>query len=159
MYVTKDTAAKIIQEQKNQGKTFAMVSGCHDLLHYGHLAYFRFAKRQADYLLVAVENDESIKRSKGKDRPIMKLAERGEMLSDIQSIDLIVPVDEVYAFQDNDAPIIHYDLTKQLGIDVLVTHSVGDEYCREKRERAQNLGISFAASNEYSEITTNNRHY
>lgn len=154
MHVTTNTAAKIIHEQKNDGKTFAMVSGCFDLLHYGHLTYFNFAKRHADYLVVVTDIDETIALNKGEGRPIMKYDERVEMLRGMAAIDLVVGVDEVYCFDDKDTSAMYRDLEQKLGISTLVSNEAADKFWSNKEKDAEILGINFVLSKEKTNITT-----
>lgn len=143
MFVTTKTASRIIREQKNQDKSVALISGCFDLFHPGHLSLFRFAQKQADLVVVALEQDATIKNSKGDCRPLMNLDERADMLTDIASIDLITEIPEEYSFSDPDADQIQEDFNRALGIDVLVTTASEDLYQKEKQRRAKRLGIKF----------------
>jgi D-beta-D-heptose 7-phosphate kinase / D-beta-D-heptose 1-phosphate adenosyltransferase len=88
-------------------------------VHLGHVEYFRFAKRQGDILVVAVNTDDSIRRLKGPKRPIISEDDRISVLEELQSIDYLVRFDE-------DTPL---KLIEQIKPDVLVK---GADYSKEK---------------------------
>lgn len=95
---TLDEMTKIREDIREQGRTLIWVSGCFDLGHWGHLRYFACAKAYGDYLLVATNTDDSIRRLKGSERPVMDEIARVEALSHVESIDYIL------LFRD-DAPL------------------------------------------------------
>ena len=66
-------------------------NGCFDLLHSGHVFLFREAKKLGDVLIVAVNDDASVRKIKGPRRPIFPLRERLEILDAIQVIDYLIP--------------------------------------------------------------------
>ena len=69
-------------------------NGCFDILHAGHVSYLREARRRGDLLVVGLNSDDSIRRLKGDDRPVNTLDDRVLVLSELASIDYIVPFDE-----------------------------------------------------------------
>ena len=71
-------------------------SGVFDVLHLGHIHFFREAKNivgEKGKLVVAVHADEIVREKKGEDRPYMKLEERIELLSELICIDYVIPWD------------------------------------------------------------------
>ena len=99
--LTADALAGRLADLKSQGRTIAFANGHFDLLHVGHLRYLEAAKRQADILVVAVNDDASVRRLKGPDRPIVPAAERAELLA------ALAPVDYVTVFTgDSPAPLL-----------------------------------------------------
>ena len=58
-----------------------LVGGCFDLIHYGHIVFLKEARKQGDYLIVALESDDNVKKYKGENRPVHKQSERAEMSS------------------------------------------------------------------------------
>jgi len=80
---------RIRKKLKSQGRKVVFTNGCFDLLHAGHIELFREAKAQGDVLIVAVNDDASIGRLKGCDRPIFPLAERMEVLAAVELIDYV----------------------------------------------------------------------
>jgi rfaE bifunctional protein nucleotidyltransferase chain/domain len=72
------------------GRTVAFANGCFDLLHVGHLRYLEAAATEADRLIVAVNDDESVRRLKGEGRPILRAADRAELVAALRWVDYVV---------------------------------------------------------------------
>ncbi|MFH1339576.1 MAG: D-glycero-beta-D-manno-heptose 1-phosphate adenylyltransferase [Candidatus Omnitrophota bacterium] len=92
---------KIIPGLKKQGKTIAFTNGCFDILHSGHVSYLQEAKKLADVLIVAVNSDGSVKRIKGRGRPVIKLKDRMWAVAALESVDFVT-----YFEQDTPLKII-----------------------------------------------------
>ena len=90
----RDDAIKIIQNIKNQKKKIIMTNGCFDIIHTGHVKYLAKAKSLGDFLVVAINDDDSVKRLKGNKRPINKLENRAIVLNGLASVNLVVEFDE-----------------------------------------------------------------
>lgn len=84
----------LIQQQKASGRTVVMANGCFDLLHVGHIRYLRAAREEGDFLLVAINGDESVRKLKGPERPLMNELERAEILAALECVDLITIFDD-----------------------------------------------------------------
>jgi len=104
---------------RKQGKQIVFTNGCFDILHAGHVSYLRAARSTGDLLVVGLNSDRSIRRIKGKDRPVNKEADRIMILSELESIDYI-------AVFDQDTPV---KLLKAIRPDVLVK---GADYSRDQ---------------------------
>jgi rfaE bifunctional protein nucleotidyltransferase chain/domain len=89
---------------------FVFTNGCFDLLHKGHVSYLEQARKLGTGLIVALNADESVKRLKGEDRPINRLADRMEVIAALESVDYVTWFDE-------DTPL---ELIRLLLPDVLV---------------------------------------
>jgi len=76
------------------GKTIVTTNGCFDVLHVGHVRLLRAAKAGGDVLVVAVNDDESVARLKGRGRPLVPLADRLEILAALEPVDYVVPFSE-----------------------------------------------------------------
>jgi rfaE bifunctional protein nucleotidyltransferase chain/domain len=72
------------------GRRIALANGCFDLLHVGHVRYLRGAAAEADRLVVAVNDDQTVSDLKGPGRPIVPAAERAEVIAALQSVDYVV---------------------------------------------------------------------
>lgn len=70
--------------------TLALVTGCFDLLHYGHFKFLSFAASKADKLIVALESDKYLKTNKGSARPLYNQKIRKYNLEQIKSIDEVI---------------------------------------------------------------------
>jgi rfaE bifunctional protein nucleotidyltransferase chain/domain len=84
---------KRINEYKKAGKTVVFSNGCFDLIHVGHVRYLQGAAMEGDILITALNSDESIKKLKGANRPLMPLAERMEIIAEFQCFDLVTSFD------------------------------------------------------------------
>ena len=71
-----------------------MTNGCFDILHAGHVSYLEEAKSLGDRLIVAVNDDDSVRRLKGDDRPINALEDRMLVLAGLAAVDWVVPFGE-----------------------------------------------------------------
>lgn len=103
----------------NKGKKIVFTNGCFDILHSGHIRYLQKSATHGDILIVGVNDDASIKRLKGEERPINCLEDRLEVLSALEFIDYVIPFSE-------DTPI---ELIKAVKPDVLAK---GADYTREE---------------------------
>ena len=79
---------------KNSGKTIVFTNGCFDIVHYGHTSYLETAKTLGDILIVGINSDDSVRRLKGKNRPINKEADRAAVISSLKSVDYVVIFNE-----------------------------------------------------------------
>lgn len=75
---------------KKQKKSICLVGGCFDVLHPGHIVFLQKAKREADILLVLLENDQRVKQLKGLARPVHSQRERALVLSALAFVDYVV---------------------------------------------------------------------
>ena len=73
--------ASTLSALRQKGFTIATLNGSFDLLHPGHLYIIYEASKVADILVLALNTDDSIKRYKGPDRPILELEKRMQMVS------------------------------------------------------------------------------
>ena len=92
--VTNQNLSKALKDF-DSNKIIGFTNGCFDLLHTGHISYLKSAKQRCDILILGLNSDESIKKLKGKNRPIVELKDRVEILSSFPFIDKIVIFDEV----------------------------------------------------------------
>ncbi|MEO7793550.1 MAG: adenylyltransferase/cytidyltransferase family protein [Thermoanaerobaculia bacterium] len=72
------------------GRTLAFANGHFDLLHVGHLRYLQAAREEADFLIVAVNDDASVRSLKGAGRPVVPATERAELLAALSPVDFVV---------------------------------------------------------------------
>lgn len=64
-------------------------NGCFDLLHAGHVTYLEEARNLGDALIVALNGDASVRRLKGKDRPLVSLKDRARVIAALESVDAV----------------------------------------------------------------------
>ena len=109
----KNKIKALIDSYKAEGKRIVFTNGCFDILHSGHVSYLKGSKAEGDILIVGLNNDESIKRLKGLQRPINSLEDRIEVLSELSCIDHIIP----FGKMGDDTPV---PLLKQIRPHVFV---------------------------------------
>jgi D-beta-D-heptose 7-phosphate kinase/D-beta-D-heptose 1-phosphate adenosyltransferase len=76
------------------GKKLVFTNGGFDILHSGHVTYLEFAREQGNALVVGLNSDDSVRRSKGPKRPINDQNERARVLQGLRSVDYIIIFDE-----------------------------------------------------------------
>ncbi|MFC0267509.1 bifunctional D-glycero-beta-D-manno-heptose-7-phosphate kinase/D-glycero-beta-D-manno-heptose 1-phosphate adenylyltransferase HldE [Kushneria aurantia] len=86
--------ASAVRLARAHGERVVMTNGCFDLLHAGHVSYLEQARALGDRLIVAVNDDASVRRLKGEGRPITPLAQRMAVLSGLRAVDWVVPFAE-----------------------------------------------------------------
>ncbi|HUK62875.1 MAG TPA: D-glycero-beta-D-manno-heptose 1-phosphate adenylyltransferase [Dongiaceae bacterium] len=89
-----EAAAATIASWRAAGERLVFTNGVFDLLHRGHVEYLEEARALGDRLVVGVNSDASVQRLKGPDRPIVPEAERVELLTALESVDIAVLFDE-----------------------------------------------------------------
>jgi rfaE bifunctional protein nucleotidyltransferase chain/domain len=72
------------------GRTVALANGCFDILHVGHVRYLQAAAEEADRLVVAVNDDDSVRGLKGEGRPILAGGDRAELVAAVTGVDYVV---------------------------------------------------------------------
>ena len=77
-------------EERAAGRTVAFANGCFDLLHVGHIRYLESAAAEADVLVVAINDDDSVRRLKGEGRPILSASDRAELVAALRCVDYVV---------------------------------------------------------------------
>ncbi len=104
-----------IKHLRKNGKKIVLAGGCFDILHNGHIAFLKMAKKQGDVLFVFLESDEKIRQLKGAGRPINSQPVRASLLSFLSSVDYVLPLP---FFKDN----LAYDrLVKKIKPDIIAT--------------------------------------
>jgi len=107
---TRKGAAALAQRLRAEGRRVVLTNGCFDLVHAGHVQTLEFARSQGDALLVAVNDDASVRRAKGEGRPVQELAARLRVLASLACVDAAFPFAE-------DTPD---KVVRQIAPDVLV---------------------------------------
>lgn len=113
--ITLEKLLPILEREKKNNKKVVFTNGCFDIFHIGHAKYLRDASNYGDLLVVGVNSDKSVKRLKGKNRPIMDEEERMELLASLEFVSYVVLFDE-------DTP---YELIKHIKPHILAK---GEDY-------------------------------
>ena len=85
---------KTVARLKKKKRKIVFTNGCFDILHYGHIKYLEKCKRLGDVLIIGLNSNLSVKKIKGKGRPIMGQKERASILSALEFVDYITIFDE-----------------------------------------------------------------
>ena len=83
-----------VARARRHGERIVFTNGCFDILHAGHVGYLNEARQLGDRLIVAVNDDDSVRRLKGDGRPVNRLEQRIRVLEGLQSVDWVVPFSE-----------------------------------------------------------------
>ena len=110
-----------------------LTGGCFDILHIGHVRFLSEAKRMGDYLVVLLESDKKVKKLKGKNRPVLTQKERAEMLSALESVDLIVLLPMI----ENDSDYLN--LVMKIKPDIIAV-TENDPHIEKKKGQAKKIG-------------------
>ncbi len=84
-----DHLSRLIQTEKDKKKIIVLANGCFDLIHVGHIRYLKEAAKKGDILIVALNSDSSVRKLKGKGRPVLKENERAEIISSFYFVDYV----------------------------------------------------------------------
>ena len=129
-----DALVRVVQQHRQQGRRMVFTNGCFDLLHVGHMRYLQQARSFGDLLIVALNDDASVLRLKGEQRPLIPQAERASVLAALACVDYVTVFSE-------DTPL---ELIRLLRPDVLVK---GGDYVPETvvgRDEVESYGGSVA---------------
>lgn len=88
--VTRGQLVERVSAARSRGRTIAFANGCFDILHVGHVRYIEGAAREADVLVVAVNDDESVRTLKGEGRPVLAAEHRSELVAALRWVDFVV---------------------------------------------------------------------
>ena len=92
--VSEEQLVVMVEDARAHGENIVMTNGCFDILHAGHVAYLERAKQLGDRLIVAVNDDASVTRLKGKGRPVNTVERRMAVLAALGCVDWVVPFSE-----------------------------------------------------------------
>ncbi len=132
--VSRPKLAKITARLKKRGKKVVFANGCFDMLHVGHIRFLKGARAKGDILVLGLNSDASVRKLKGRGRPLVNQRERAEILSEFEFIDYLV---------------IFNELTVNKTLETLLPtyHAKGTDYTVNtvpERAAAKRLGIKIA---------------
>lgn len=88
--LSREALADRVRALHRDGLSVAFANGCFDMLHVGHIRYLEAAAQEADRLIVALNDDESVRALKGAGRPILSAADRAELVAALRCVDFVV---------------------------------------------------------------------
>ena len=116
-------------------KKIVLVGGCFDILHYGHINFLKQAKSHGDWLVVALESDENVRRMKGDTRPIHTQAQRKEMIEALSFVDEVIALPTMHGDRD------YYELVRKIKPTVIAV-TERDTAIVKKKEQAEEIGAT-----------------
>lgn len=87
--VDRATLTRRIDEARRAGKRIVFTNGCFDLVHVGHVRYLAAAREAGDLLVVGLNDDASVRRLKGPERPLVAEADRAEVVAALAVVDFV----------------------------------------------------------------------
>jgi rfaE bifunctional protein nucleotidyltransferase chain/domain len=88
--LSREALVERVRAERTAGRAIAFANGCFDLLHVGHVRYLESAAQEADVLIVAINDDASVRALKGEGRPILSAADRAELVAALRCVDYVV---------------------------------------------------------------------
>lgn len=125
-----DTKQKI---KIDTNKKVILVGGCFDFIHFGHISFLKQAKILGDYLVVALESDENVRRVKGDNRPIHTQEQRKQMLEALTFIDEVIALPPMKSDQE------YFDFVIRVA-PTIIAITEGDLIQDKKQTQAQKVG-------------------
>lgn len=92
--INSEHIADFVEKLHKSGKTVVTTNGCFDILHVGHVRYLQKTKSFADYSIILLNSDKSVRSIKGEGRPINNENDRAEVLCALSCVDYVVMFDE-----------------------------------------------------------------
>lgn len=92
--INRDKISDFVRKLQQSGKSVVATNGCFDILHVGHVRYLQKTKSFADYCIVLLNSDKSVRSIKGEGRPINNENDRAEILCALSCVDYVVLFDE-----------------------------------------------------------------
>lgn len=97
--LSREALAAVCNRLKKAGKRVVFTNGCFDILHRGHIDYLTKAKALGDLLVVGVNGDDSVRRLKGPNRPVVNQDDRAAVLAALAAVDYVSLFDEDTPFE------------------------------------------------------------
>lgn len=112
-----------------------LVGGCFDLIHYGHIQFLKKAKNQGDYLIVALESDDNVKRKKGINRPLHTQTQRKRMLESLKMVDEVIMLPTMNSYDD------YVSFVRKIKPDIIAV-TENDPQLINKQKQAKEIGAA-----------------
>ncbi len=131
----------IVEKHRRDGQVIGLITGCFDVLHYGHVMYFRFAKKHCNILLVGLDTDENITLNKGINRPMFSYSSRSQVVSELTSVDYVFRMEGCTKYITLSADDVIEQLLKKIKPDVLILHDKADKSTSRKITICDRCGV------------------
>lgn len=128
--VSLDQLLIALEDAREQGESVVFTNGCFDIIHAGHVGYLEEARKLGDRLIVAINDDDSVRRLKGAGRPINTAERRAAVLAGLEAVDWVIsfkddtPENLLHAIKPDilvkggdysDEQVVGADIVKQYG--------------------------------------------
>lgn len=133
----KDIPKEIENLKKNKNK-IVLIGGCFDILHAGHIEFLTKAKKLGNTLIVLLESDKSVKKMKGKNRPINNQRDRLAILSNLNMVSYTIPLPDNMNNKDYDL------LVKKIEPDIIAV-TKGDPLFEVKKRQAKSVNAKIVS--------------
>ena len=143
--VYENAMAKIC-ESRERGLRVILAQGIFDIVHMGHIEYFREARRAGDLLFVGIENDNSVRMNKGEKRPFNNLDDRLDLLSELETVDYVFGFNNEPIYSDSKAFDMYIGRYKDLNPNFIAVSS-WDPNLDLKRRQAEEAGVGIVLIN------------
>lgn len=124
--------SEISKENKENSKKTVLVGGCFELFHFGHLTFLMEAKKHGDKLIIALEPDEFIEKSKNR-KPLHTQHQRAQILAHLEIVDKVILLPHLKTYED------YFELVKTVSPSIIAV-TEGDKRLEEKLRQADSIG-------------------
>ena len=83
-------AKQLVSLARSQGRKVVFTNGCFDLLHAGHVQLLQKAKALGQVLIVAINDDASVRQTKGNGRPLISAMDRARIIAALEAVDHVI---------------------------------------------------------------------
>jgi D-beta-D-heptose 7-phosphate kinase/D-beta-D-heptose 1-phosphate adenosyltransferase len=125
--MTAEQLSIAVQDARDHGEKIVFTNGCFDIIHAGHVGYLTQAKKLGDRLVVAINDDASVRKLKGPGRPINPVERRMAVLAGLEAVDWVV------SFAEDTPESLLKELRPEIlvkGGDYTLDQVVGGEFVR-----------------------------
>ncbi|HPI04681.1 MAG TPA: adenylyltransferase/cytidyltransferase family protein [Candidatus Goldiibacteriota bacterium] len=132
--MTREKIGAVAAKLKKKGKKVVFANGCFDILHVGHVRFLKGAKAKGDILVLGLNSDASVRKLKGKGRPLVNQRDRAELMAAFEFVDYVTVFGE-------------QTVEKTLRIIKPDYHAKGTDYTKDtvpEKGIAKELGIKIA---------------
>lgn len=138
-----ESLTALFREKQASKQTVGLIGGCFDVLHMGHIDMFRFAKSKVDFLCVILDNDASIRASKGEQCPLFDEITRAEQMAELESVDCVAVWNVFMPAGSDKTDDIWKNLLRDTHPDFHITNIEADSFWPKKQELCEQLDIGF----------------
>jgi glycerol-3-phosphate cytidylyltransferase len=144
--IARNKISSLIRRLQKKGNTVVFTNGVFDILHRGHVEYLAKAKHEGDVLVVGLNTDASVRRLKGKSRPLQSQRDRAIILLALEAVDYVV-------FFGEDRPdklieSVHPDVLVK-GADYKLNEIAGAEFVRSYGGRVKRISLTKGRSSSH----------